>query len=76
MHRERQTILSLLALGRITPHEAERLLAASNAPRDETLVIAAVIVAGLLQGLPPLTRLAQTIMPAIHRALAIVTAGF
>ncbi len=50
--RERQVILSLVALGRITPWEAERLLAAWNAGREELWVIGACVVACVAQALP------------------------
>jgi hypothetical protein len=73
MHRERQTILSLLALGRITPQEAERLLAASSVDRDEVWVIVVFAAAGAMQVLRVITNLAHTIFPAMRHALAIVT---
>jgi hypothetical protein len=76
MNRERQTILSLLALGRITPREAERLLVAWNAGRDEVLVIAACVAAGLAQVVPAVTHLLQALLPggipALHHAVAAI----
>lgn len=74
MHRERQTILSLVALGRITPAEAERLLSASAAERDEFLVIAVLAVAGVAQVLPVLARVALTALPSAHRIVAAFAA--
>jgi hypothetical protein len=72
MHRERQTILSLLALGRITPREAERLLAAWNAGREELWIFATCAAAGLAQCLSPLAHLAQSFSP-MHHGLAAIT---
>ena len=54
MHRERQAILSLIALGKITPREAERLLAAWNAGREEFWVIGVCVAACVSQFLPEL----------------------
>jgi hypothetical protein len=81
MKRERQIILSLVALGRITPAEAERLLAAWNAGREELLVLAACLVIGLtefLPGLSSLTRnLAHTLLPegipGVHHAIMAIS---
>ena len=72
MHRERQTIISLLALGRITPKEAERLLAAWDAGRDEMWVTGACVAACLSRFLPELGRLVQSWLPT-HHALAAIT---
>jgi hypothetical protein len=72
MHRERQAILSLIALGRITPREAERLLAAWNAGREEFWVIGACGAAGVSQFLPDLARHAQSWLPLHHAAAAII----
>ncbi len=63
MQRERQTILSLVALGRITPREAERLLAAWNAGQEEMWAIAICAVAGVAQSLPALARTVHTLFP-------------
>ena len=74
MHRERQAILSLIALGRITPQQAERLLAAWNSGREEMWILGACALAGVGQSLPSLLRLAHTCLseaiPSIHHALA------
>ena len=74
MDRERQTILSLVALGRITPAEAERLISASATGRDELLVIAILAGAGLAQVLPVLAHVALTAFPAGHRLVAALAA--
>jgi hypothetical protein len=74
MHRERQAILSLIAMGRITPREAERLLAAWNAGREEIWIIGGCAVAGLAQWVPSLLRLALTFLP-IHHANAVINYG-
>ena len=71
MHRERQAILSLIAMGRITPREAERLLAAANAGREEMWIIGACAVAVLAQWLPSLAQLAQTLL-SHHPAVAAI----
>ena len=73
MHQERQAILSLVALGRITPAEAERLLAVSNMGREELWGIVVCIAACLGQLLPVLTHLAQSLAPAMHHGLATTT---
>jgi len=77
MQRGRQTILSLVALGRITPREAERLLAAWNTGREEMWAVAACAVVGLAQGLPALARVAHTllaeVLPGLHHAVAGIT---
>jgi hypothetical protein len=71
MHRERQAVLSLIALEKITPREAERLLAAWNAGREEFWVIGACVTACLAQFLPEAERLAQSILPIGHSVAAI-----
>ena len=80
MRNDRQAIWSLLALGRITPREAERLLAVWNAGREELWVVGACLAgclaACLAQFEPVVARLAQALLPASasglhHAALAI-----
>ena len=75
--KHREAILSLLALGRITPGEAERLLAAWNAGREEIWLIGACIAVCAAQALPPLSRLAHTLLPgglpALHHAVSAIT---
>lgn len=72
MNRERQIILSLVALGRITPREAERLLATWNAGREEFWVLGACVAACVAQFLPDLGRVAHSLMPALHHAVAVI----
>jgi len=77
MQRERQTILSLVALGRITPREAERLLAIANTGREEPWVMAACAATGLAQVLPALPRIAHALLsaglPGLHHAVLAIT---
>jgi hypothetical protein len=63
MNREHQTILSLVALGRITPRDAERLLAAWNAGREEVWAIGVCAAACVAQSLPALAHLAHQLLP-------------
>ena len=76
MKRERQAILSLVALGRITPREAERLLAAWNAGREELWILAACLVICLTQLLPAVADLAHTLLPVgipgLHHAVTAI----
>ena len=72
MHRERQAILSLIALGRITPREGERLLAAWNAGRDELWIVGACVVIVLAQSLIPLAQVVQTFF-SMHYVAATIT---
>jgi hypothetical protein len=82
MPNDRRAILSLVALGRITPAEAERLLIAWNQGWESVLVCAACIAAVLLaqldpnQVLPSLVHLAQGLLSgriiSHHHALAVV----
>ena len=76
MKRERQAILSLIALGRITPREAERLLAAWNAGREDLWAIAICAAAFLAQLLPALGHVADNLLPGglpglLHAASAL-----
>ena len=77
MQRGRQTILSLVALGRITPREAERLLAAWNAGREELWAIGTCAAVGLVESLPSLGRMAHSllteVLPGLHHAVAGMT---
>jgi hypothetical protein len=76
MGKDRLAILSLVALGRITPREAERLLAAWNAGREELLIMGAAFLVCVAQSLPALERLARTLperVPAIHHAVMAIT---
>ena len=82
MQTDRRAILSLVALGRITPAEAERLLIAWNQGWESVLVYAACIAAVLLaeldpyRALPGIAHLAQALISAriisLHHALAVI----
>ncbi|HXR40289.1 MAG TPA: hypothetical protein VN776_14410 [Terracidiphilus sp.] len=69
MQTDHRTILSLVALGRITPAEAERLLIAWNEGREWAWIFIACIAAALLaqlnpqQGLSALLRIAHALLP-------------
>ena len=77
MQKERQIILSMIALGRITPREAERLLAAWSLSREEIWVIAACVTASLTQIAPELVRMVHTLLPeglpGLHHAVMAIT---
>ena len=77
MKRERQAILWLVALGRITPREAERLLAAWNVGREEFWVLAACFVICLAEFLPAVARLARVLLPGgipgLHHAVTAIS---
>jgi hypothetical protein len=83
MQTDRRTILHLVALGRITPAEAERLLLAWNEGRELSWVFAACVAVAVLtqlhlQGLLlELVRAASALLgpgsPVLHRALALFT---
>jgi hypothetical protein len=72
MQWERKAILSLVALGRITPQEAERLLAVWNSGREELWVVGACVAACAAQFLPEMARVAQ-LFRGIHHAVSAVT---
>ncbi|HLY43472.1 MAG TPA: hypothetical protein VKR52_19825 [Terracidiphilus sp.] len=83
MSIDRRTILSLIALGRITPREAERLLALGPDP-DEGLVKLGIVLAVVLLALPQVHEIAiglghalQWIVPQLnasaHHALGLIT---
>lgn len=84
MNSDRRTILSLIALGRITPREAERLLALWP-DEDEFILRAAVCLAVAWMLLPHLSAFLRgagqtlsTLLPQIyftaHHALTCVAA--
>jgi hypothetical protein len=77
MQKERQIILSMIALGRITPREAERLLAAWSLSREESWVIAASMIVCLTQIVPALARIVHTLLPeglpGLHHAVMAIT---
>jgi len=75
MNTDRRAILALIAMGRITPAEAERLLAAWNESRETTWILAlslAVVLAAQLnvhQLLPALVHLFNAQVPALAEAV-------
>ena len=81
MQNDRRAILSLVAVGRITPGEAERLLAAWNEGREVLWVFVVCACACLAQaplhdlvaGLMPL---AKTLLPAGSMALHYAISAF
>jgi hypothetical protein len=77
MQKERQAILSMIALGRITPQEAERLLAVWSLSREEFWVIAACVTASLTQTVPALARMVHSLLPEglprLHHAVMAIT---
>jgi hypothetical protein len=90
MPNGRRTILSLVALGRISPAEAERLLIAWNQGREGFWIFAACVAAvmlalpdpqhalqGAMQGLVHFaeTLLSGKVIP-VHPALAMISRWF
>ena len=79
MGNDRRAILSLVALGRITPSEAERLLIACNAGRDGFWIFAACVAATLFalvprQGLAALLHVSRFLLAgtSLHQALSFI----
>jgi len=79
MRNDRRAILSLVALGRITPYEAERLLIACDAGRDGFWIFAACVIATLFtlvphQGLAALLHVSRVLLAddSLHRALCFI----
>lgn len=66
MNFDRRAILSLIALGRVTPREAERLLAVI-ADEDELILKSAVCLAVAWLALPQIHQL----LAGLNRALAV-----
>lgn len=83
MKRDHHAILSLVALGRITPYQAERLLMACNASRDGWWLLACVVLgllasaAGQQLNLPAWSHAAHAWFGAgmWHHALALIAQG-
>lgn len=81
MSTDRRTIFHLIALGRITPSEAERLLMASNSGSESFWLFAACALFAVLaqvnfhQGLPALMHIAHAVArwEPLHRALSVGT---
>jgi hypothetical protein len=67
MREERRTILSLVATGRVTPAEAERLLAVTTEGREERWMVAACLAAGVSQ-----IHL-NAVLPVLHSGLLTLT---
>jgi hypothetical protein len=82
MNTDRHTILSLVAMGRITPREAERLLAVWPGS-DEAIVrlvvclaFAWLVVSHLADVFAGFTRMILTIAPQLHHSIAFITHCF
>ena len=81
MNADRRMILGLLAMGRITPAEAERLLAAWNDSRETAWILAAGFAFALLaqihlhQLLPLLMHFIETQSRAMAHLLSPFTRG-
>jgi hypothetical protein len=86
MRKQRRIILGLVALGRITPTEAERLLVASNAGREGLWIVIALAALSMLTQfdprqvmlhLPHLAHAAHALLPelTLHHALALHLIG-
>lgn len=78
MNFDRSAILSLVATGRITPREAERLLAASRDSDDTILRLALCLAfAGMAlpyvgNGVAAVGHALDTLLPAIVRTLSLI----
>jgi hypothetical protein len=79
MRNDRRAILSLVALGRITPSEAERLLIACTAGRDGFWIFAACVAATFFtivphQGLAALLHVSRVSLAddSLHHALSFI----
>jgi hypothetical protein len=83
VRKHRRIILGLVALGRITPAEAERLLAAGNTGREGLWIVIGLLMFTLLTQLDPrhvlpqLAHVAHALLPAFtqHHALALHLMG-
>ena len=85
MNTDRRTILALIAMGRITPAEAERLLAAWNESRETawilafTLAVVCMSQANAHEALPMLVHFVNMPLPAlaeaVHHALTGLMGG-
>ena len=79
MRNDRCAILSLVALGRLTPSEAERLLLACNASHNGLWIFAACLAAALFilvphQGLTSLLHVSRVLLAdhSLHHALFFI----
>ena len=81
MNGERRAILALIAMGRITPSEAERLLAAWNESRETAWILIASIGLALLRQvnlhvvMRVLGRLVSVQISGLAHILGAVTGG-
>jgi len=83
MNNERRTILALMAVGRITPAQAERLLGTLNETRETAWILALCLAyAGVSQlhlheWIPGILHFFNAQMPAMagtaHHALSVIT---
>ena len=83
MREERRAILSLIAAGRISASEAERLMAAWSADREALWLVVAglalVVAQGVFHG-PAIGHLAHALAPAVNwvaqHTIAMIGKGF
>jgi hypothetical protein len=83
LRKHRRIILGLVALGRITPAEAERLLLAGNTGREGLWIVVALLMITVLTQLDPrhllpqLAHVAHALLPTLtqHHALALQLMG-
>ena len=74
MSTDRRAILHLLAVGRLTPVEAERLLVAANDGNEGLLlVLAGIVFLGMTQGQAWAGRAFTALMPVIHHFTTSLT---
>ena len=86
MQTDRRAILSLVALGRISPAEAERLLIVWNQSWENSWLVVALVVAWVVaqfdlhQALPDLAHFAQSLLSGrvipLHHAMALANRIF
>lgn len=75
MNNDRRTILALIAMGRITPVQAERLLSAVNESRETAWILGLCLAMGCLaqlhlhELLPGLMDLFNAQIPALFEAV-------
>ena len=78
MNTDRSAILSLVAMGRITPREAERLLAVSREGDDAILRLALGLAFAVLalpyvgNGMGAVGHAVASLLPSIERALFLI----
>lgn len=86
MNSDRRTILTLIAAGRITPMQAERLLAAVNESRETAWILALCLAGACLAQLHPhellpglmhfLNAQVPLLAETMHQALSPITKFF